>query len=187
MSDMFDVNPNEGGKPMKAGDYIVKVVKTEKKAIQDGAGEAINVEFVVANGDFEGRTMYENYNRKLAPNVLRYDGDEEKAKEAAAKACEIGVRGLNSLVQAAGFTVPQWEKPETAELINKGVVRLLTEEEKQAFRNGDYSLIEGKMVMVRTKTEKNEKTGKEYQKVSYVHDQVITPETVGDIASKLPF
>lgn len=188
MADMFDVNPNEGGgKPMPVADYIVKVIKTEKKAIQDGGGEAINVEFKVANGEFEGRTMYANYNRKLVPNVLKHDGDVEKATAGAVQGVEIGIRGLNQLVQSCGFTVPQWEKPETADLINKGVMRLLTEEQKQAMRGGDYSLCEGKLVMVRTKTEKSTKTGKEYQTVSYVHDKVITPETVGDVGSKVPF
>lgn len=69
--DATQVAPSTGTpEPLPIGTYLVEITKTEKKPNDNGWGLA--VEFTVADGDFKGRKIFEQYNlQHTNPDTVR--------------------------------------------------------------------------------------------------------------------
>lgn len=178
---LFDVNPHESDKAKMPKDWQgpVKIMKIEERTTQSG-GKQKNVEFVVANGDFEGTKMYKTFNTGLITNPakveeLMADGlDREeaqaKADEGIEKANKFGRADWAKLVNAAGYINEKYATDEDKQRIA---------EERAYPLTGDFtdSMLEGKIVFTGTKP-----NDKGYQEPRWFKDA----DSLGDVNGSAP-
>lgn len=183
-TDLFGVK-TEGDK-MADGKYVARIHKVEKRPTKAG-GLRLSVEYKVANGPHEGKTLYgEGYNlsdkvnpekiEELMADGLSREEATEKATEGAKKAKEIGLRGAKKVAKAAGYIDPAEATAADRQKIADGTAWELT-------KNFKWSDIEGRLVLVTTKGKTNPRTGKTFQEVVKVE----SADNVGDVGSALPF
>lgn len=183
-TDLFGVK-TEGDK-MADGKYVARIHKVEKRPTKAG-GQRLSIEYKVANGPHEGKTIYDggyNLSDKVNPEKieeLMADGlsreeATEKATEGAKKAKEIGLRGAKKVAKAAGYIDPAEATAADKQKIADGTAWELT-------KNFKWSDIEGRLVLVTTKGKTNPRTGKTFQEVVKVE----SADNVGDVGSALPF
>lgn len=207
MGDLDGVELDSGGGAMPAGDYPLRIVKVEPRVSQfkpEGAAtgwKKMSVEFSVANGDFEGRTLYSDFNwtaprdedGKIVPSEnkmasLQADGlsaDEalDKARSGSEKAEQIGKQQFKKLMNAAGYIDMKDTKPgdENLRRIEAGLAVPVPDD-------FDISMLERRLVMARTKSvtrSKQDGSERTYQEVKSVWD--VDPSKVGDLGEEVPF
>lgn len=207
MSDFLTMNPHKERKKMAKGHYPLKVLSATRRTNEKNGSTSANVEFAVANGEWEGTKIYKDFllslerdpegeitvtAEQIAKRRLNKKSkggtDEEVADEVRAgltQAQQIGNEGFASLINAAGFVNEASIDKDTKDG-KKDVARLaaqtawpLTDEMKTALMGGDYSLIEGKIVMASTK-----ENYKGYQEPSSFWDY--DPSTIGELAATSP-
>lgn len=85
-----DAEPSSGYTPLPAGEYTLEIVESEYKATQGGTGMILSCKAQIAEGEYEGRPYYLNYN---------LENDNELAQE-------IGQRDFAGLRRATGVLAP---------------------------------------------------------------------------------
>lgn len=182
--EMFGVKAE--GDRMTAGKYVARIHKIEKKKTRAG-GDRLTVEYKVANGPHEGKTLYgEGYNLSdkvnpekieefMADGMTREEATD-KATENAKKSKQIGWQGAKRLAKAAGYIDPAEATPADKQRITDGTAWELT-------RSFDWPMIEGRLVLVTTKDNTNPKNGKTFQNVVKVE----SADGVGDVGATTPF
>lgn len=86
--ELGDVEESKDFSAMPAGDYPMQAIEFEVKQTKDKMGDYISAQFEVVGGNYNGRKVFENYN----------------VKNASAKAVQIALSNLKSLVVACGGT-----------------------------------------------------------------------------------
>lgn len=186
--DLFGVTAD--GNALTAGKYAARIHKVERKT-NDKGGKRLSVEFKIANGPSEGKTVYFPFGglslggpvnpdriAELMADGMSMDEASAKAAEGMAKAKEIGLQQAKKLAKAAGY-IDLNDKSTTAadkQKIVDGTAWELTP-------NFKWTDIEGRIVMVTLKEGKpNPKTGKSFMEVVKVE----SADNVGDVGSACP-
>lgn len=101
--DLSSVVVKSNNTPLPAGKYQAKVVEVEVKETKSKTGRFIKMKLVVCEGEFEGKSVYTNFNIK----------NESK------KAQEIGLESLKRFLIAADMDENKLEK--VTDLVGKKV------------------------------------------------------------------
>ena len=95
-----DHKPLDQFDPLPAGQYRAMIVESERKVTAKGDGELLNLVWLVTEGEYEGRKVWDRVNL-VNPNP---------------KAVEIGMRQLSSICRAVGKLRIQSDSSEIHEL-----------------------------------------------------------------------
>lgn len=178
------------GVQMPDGKYAAKIAKIEKKVNDEGATR-YSVEFKIANGDFEGKTVFYPYGgihvggpvteakiqKLMDEKGLDAEAAKAKAVENAATTHSSGMKSLKRLAAAAGYIDEKEATPSDKKRIENGTAWAMT---------SDFTLdkLIGRTVLITTKLGKPNSKGSSYQEVVRVEDA----DSIGDVAgTDLPF
>jgi hypothetical protein len=85
--DLGSVEVSSGPKKFVPGEYKVRVADVEEKETQSKTGKRLSIKFAIVGGEFDGYTVYHNFN----------------IKNESAKAQEIGLSQLKTFMMCAGM------------------------------------------------------------------------------------
>ena len=79
--DASTVEPNIPFEVLSPGKYLAQIVASEMRATKDGAGQYLNLELDILDGQYSGRKLFDRLDLDRYASDLPYDGQPEDTDE----------------------------------------------------------------------------------------------------------